>query len=109
LHKAAGGELDNDLLSVRDGWSVGVILASAGYPQSSRKGDLIHGIEPASNIFHSGTKKTDEGFVTNGGRVLCCVAHGPTREAAVSAAYAETSKIAFDGMQRRSDIGIANF
>jgi len=84
LYKAAGGELDNDLLDVKDGWSVGVILASAGYPASS-------------------------GYVTNGGRVLCCVAHGATRAEAVAAAYAEADKVQFDGMQRRSDIGTANF
>jgi len=109
LYKAAAGELDNSLLQVKDGWSVGVILASAGYPASSSKGDLLSGLDAVTHLFHSGTRKTEAGYVTNGGRVLCCVAHGDTRAEAVAAAYAEADKVSFDGMQRRNDIGTANF
>lgn len=109
LYKAAASELDDSLLAVKDGWSVGVILASAGYPASSRKGDVIRGDGDVGQLYHSGTRREGEGYVTNGGRVLCCVAHGTTREEAVRAAYAEAEKVSFPGMQRRNDIGLANF
>ena len=108
----ARGKLSPDLLSFSDGWSVCLVRASAGYPDSSRNGDVISGIENVVNgkVYHAGTKKNSAGeWVTNGGRVLAVVAGGETRESAVKAAYAELACVTFDGMQSRSDIGIFNF
>ena len=109
----ATGALDPALLDFSDGWSVCVVLASAGYPESSRSGDVIHGLDaisPEARVYHAGTRLNAAGqYETNGGRVLAAVAQGPTREAAVAAAHAEASKICFDGAQRRRDIGIAGF
>lgn len=108
----AKGELRSDLVSFSEGWSVCVILASAGYPESSRNGDRISGIENVSDarVYHSGTRLADDGaWETHGGRVLAVVAGGDTREAAVAKAHAAADQIEFDGLQRRRDIGILNF
>ena len=107
----AKGELKSDLISFDDGWSVCVILASAGYPESSRNGDRISGIETVTDarVYHSGTKNNGGQWETNGGRVLAIVAGGPTRTDAVTHAHAAADLIAFDGLQRRRDIGILNF
>ena len=108
----AMGELRADLIRFSDGWSVCVILASAGYPETSRNGDRISGLAEitTARIYHSGTRRTADGaWETNGGRVLAVVAGGATREEAVSLAHAAADQVAFDGVQRRRDIGILNF
>ncbi len=108
----AKGELREDLVDFNDGWSVCVILASAGYPESSRNGDRISGLENVGDarVYHSGTRRTaDDAWETNGGRVLAVVAGGRSREEAVSAAHAAADAVSFDGMLRRHDIGILNF
>lgn len=107
----AKGELKSDLISFDDGWSVCVILASSGYPESSRNGDKISGIETVTDarVYHSGTKNNGGQWETNGGRVLAIVAGGSTRNDAVTKAHAAADLIAFDGLQRRRDIGILNF
>ena len=108
----AKGELKPELISFDEGWSVCVVLASAGYPDSSRSGDVIRGLDAVGNarVYHAGTRRNTAGeWETNGGRVLAVVAGGPDRHAAVAAAHAAADHVAFDGMQRRRDIGILNF
>lgn len=108
----AKGELRTDLISFNEGWSVCVILASAGYPESSRNGDLITGLDQltTARIYHSGTKQTQDGsWETHGGRVLAIVAGGDTRESAVKQAHLAADGVEFAGLQRRRDIGILNF
>ncbi|MGL5017966.1 MAG: phosphoribosylamine--glycine ligase [Luteolibacter sp.] len=108
----AKGELHEDLIRFSDGWSVCVILASAGYPETSRNGDRISGLEnvTTARVYHSGTRRTADGdWETNGGRVLAIVSGGDTRDEAVSKAHAATDLVTFDGSQRRRDIGILNF
>jgi phosphoribosylamine--glycine ligase len=108
----ARGELRPDLLTFDDGWSVCVILASAGYPESSHNGDAIRGLDPGEGIriYHAGTRKSaDGGWETHGGRVLAVVAGAATRAEAAARAHAAADRIAFDGRQRRHDIGILHF
>lgn len=108
----AKGELRSDLISFDDGWSVCVILASAGYPESSRSGDLITGLENTGDfrIYHAGTRKTPDGsWETHGGRVLAVVSGASTRLEAASKAHAAADLIQFPGSQRRRDIAILNF
>ena len=110
--EAAKGTMRPDLLSFDEGWSVCLILASAGYPESSRSGDVITGLDEVQNarVYHAGTKRNAAGqWETNGGRVLAAVAGGQDRLSAVEAAYAELAKINFDGAQQRSDIGRMHF
>ncbi len=109
---AAKGELKPDLLSFDQGWSVCLILASAGYPASSRSGDVISGLDDVDHarVYHAGTKMNADGqWETNGGRVLAVVAGGDDRLSAVDAAYAELGKVSFAGAQMRTDIGRMNF
>lgn len=108
----AKGELRPDLISFDEGWSVCVVLASAGYPESSRNGDVIRGLDQvgAARVYHAGTRRNAAGeWETQGGRVLAVVAGASTRQDAVAAAHAATDQVSFDGMQRRRDIGICNF
>jgi phosphoribosylamine--glycine ligase len=109
---AANGTLQRDLLHFAEGWSICLISASAGYPATSRSGDVIRGLESVSGarVYHCGTRKNADGdFETNGGRVLAIVAEGSTRSEARDKAYAESSKVTFDGLQRRTDIGQMHF
>ncbi len=108
----AKGKLRSELLSFDEGWSVGVILASAGYPASSRSGDVISGLDAVeeARVYHAGTRRNEAGqWETNGGRVLAVVACGEDRDAAVAKAHLEAGKIDFDGAQRRADIGRLHF
>jgi phosphoribosylamine--glycine ligase len=108
----AKGELDSSLISFAPGWSVCVILASHGYPASSRSGDVITGLEAVegAKVFHCGTRRNASGqFETNGGRVLAVVSHAPDRNQARDLAYAGAAKIDFPGRQSRSDIAKMHF
>ena len=112
LLAAANGTLDELKIAFDDSWSVCLVLASAGYPASSRSGDVISGLDDVqgASVYHAGTKLNASGeFETNGGRVLAVVARGDSREAALDKASAESAKVDFDGAQRRSDIGRLHF
>ena len=109
---AAKGEMKPELLTFDEGWSVCLILASAGYPASSRSGDVISGLEELQDarVYHAGTRlNANDQWETNGGRVLAVVAGGEERLAAVDLAYAELAKVSFDGAQKRTDIGRMHF
>ena len=57
-----------------------MVLASAGYPESSSKGDVIEGLERAAElaeVVHAGTAERDGQIVTAGGRVLNLTGLGP--------------------------------
>ena len=93
-------------------WAVTLVLASAGYPESSSKGDVIAGLADAAAldgvaITHAGTA-TDAGgsVVTAGGRVLNVTALGPGPAEARDLAYEAARKIDFEGMQLRTDIAL---
>jgi phosphoribosylamine--glycine ligase len=93
--------------SFDDDWAVTVVLASAGYPQSSSKGDVIRGLDEAAaigEVLHAGTARRDSEIVTAGGRVLNVTGLGPSPAAARERAYDAARRISFDGMQMRSDI-----
>lgn len=112
LFEAAKGNLRPDLISFSEGWSICLVSASAGYPASSRSGDVISGLDQVSGarVFHAGTRRNAGGqFETAGGRVLVVTASGSTRAEAVARVYAESDKVDFPGRQRRSDIGTRNF
>jgi phosphoribosylamine--glycine ligase len=88
-------------------WAVTLVLASAGYPVSSSKGDVIDGLADASGpaeVTHAGTAEREGRVVTAGGRVLNVTGLGPTPAAARDRAYDAARRISFDGMQIRSDI-----
>ncbi len=87
--------------------AVCVVLASEGYPGSYEKGVPIEIKEgkPEILLFHAGTLKTEQGFVTNGGRVLGITALGRDLEDAVGSVYQNIGSVYFEGMHYRRDIG----
>ncbi len=88
-------------------WAVTLVLASAGYPESSSTGDVIHGLAEATElaeVTHAGTAEREGEIVTAGGRVLNVTGLGPTPAAARDRAYDAANRISFDGMQIRTDI-----
>jgi phosphoribosylamine--glycine ligase len=88
-------------------WAVSVVLASAGYPESSSSGDLISGVEALPGdveLTHAGTARRDGALVTAGGRVLNVTGLGADARAARDAAYAAADMIEFPGRQLRRDI-----
>jgi phosphoribosylamine--glycine ligase len=91
-----------------DDWAVTVVLASAGYPEGSSKGDVISGLDriPDSvEVTHAGTARNEAGeIVTAGGRVLNLTALGATASEARDRAYEAADMIDFDGKQMRTDI-----
>jgi phosphoribosylamine--glycine ligase len=92
-----------------DDWAITVVLASAGYPESSSKGDAIRGLDQASGldgveITHAGTARRDGEIVTAGGRVINVTGLGATAAEARRRAYDAAELISFDGKQMRTDI-----
>jgi phosphoribosylamine---glycine ligase len=95
----------------RSGASVGVVMASAGYPGTYDVGYVIEGLGPVSHlsdvvVFHAGTKRRDDGeVITSGGRVLTVTGTGDDFPQARARAYAGIRALSFDGAQYRTDIG----
>ena len=104
-------------LSIIDGkkisdikWSkdvtLGIVLASKGYPLDYKKGFEIEGLDNlSSKVFHMGTKLENGKYYTNGGRVLFVVAKGKTLAEAKEKALADTQKIKCENLFYRRDIG----
>jgi phosphoribosylamine--glycine ligase len=104
------GGLEGVTLDWSSDSAVTVVLASAGYPESSSTGDVITGLErigPGVHVTHAGTARTDQGaVVTAGGRVLNVTGLGSDVTIARDAAYAAADMIDFDGKQLRRDIAL---
>ncbi len=112
LEACIDGKLDEVDLQFEDNAAVCVVLASDGYPVKYEKGFVINGLEKfegqdAYFCFHAGTKKTEEGIVTNGGRVLGITAKGADLKEARKNAYAATEWVTFENKYMRHDIGKA--
>lgn len=108
----ATGTLTADMVKWKDSSAACVILASKGYPETSSKGDVIHGDikqHDTTIVFHSGTKLIGDEYVTNGGRVLGVVGLGKDLRTALDRAYGRIEHIDFEGMQYRTDIGAKAF
>ncbi len=106
------GTLEQVDLQFEDNAAVCVVLASEGYPVSYDKGFVIEGLDKFDNAdgyycFHAGTKQTEKGIVTNGGRVLGITAKGADLKEARANAYAATEWVTFENKYMRHDIGKA--
>ena len=104
--------VDGTLDQVEAEWdrrtALGIVMASAGYPDEPRKGDVITGLPrdlQDAHVFHAGSTIKDGHPVTSGGRVLCVTALGDTVKQAQSRAYQIAEGIHFEGSQMRRDIG----
>lgn len=110
----ARGELSKARLQIKPAACCTVVIASKGYPGAFQTGYPIGGLDDAPRsgkamIFHAGTKKSDTGFVTNGGRVLNVTGLGPTLERAVVHSYQAVKRIRFKNMHFRNDIAAKAF
>lgn len=112
MEACVDGRLDQIELEFEDNAAVCVVLASDGYPEKYEKGMLMSGFENFDNkdgyyAFHAGTKQTEKGIVTNGGRVIGITAKGADLKEARANAYKATEWICFDNKYMRHDIGKA--
>jgi phosphoribosylamine--glycine ligase len=110
LDDAVEGRLSTTTCEWQPGSCACVVLVSGGYPGDFRIGKEIQGLaslkeQPELLVFHAGTKKDRERFLTWGGRVLNVVGRGADLEAAVKRAYEAIHRISFEGMTYRKDIG----
>ena len=104
------GNIENVEPKWSNKWSIGVVMASKGYPGKYEKGKVITGIEEAEKdpdivVFHAGTDIKDGKIVTAGGRVLTVTAVGNTLKEAKEKVYKAVEKINFEGAHYRKDIG----
>ncbi len=102
------GGLRGARLEWSEEWAVTVVLASAGYPGPSSRGDEIHGLDSIDSddveLLHAGTAERDGQLVTDGGRVLDVTGVGPGPGEARERAYAAAEHVHFEGKQMRRDI-----
>jgi phosphoribosylamine--glycine ligase len=110
LDEVAAGRLDPSKLHWKQGASACVVLTSGGYPGKFESGKRVEGLTAISDIngvkvFHAGTKLQGQTIVTNGGRVLGVTAAAASLEQALASAYVAASRIHFDGIHYRKDIG----
>ena len=109
LEAAIEGRLNRVESEWEDGTSVCVVLCAGGYPGAYQKGKKIRGLEDLKDwgkgfVFHAGTAKRDDQWLTSGGRVLGVTALGENIEKAVRAVYQAVDKIQWEGMHYRTDI-----
>jgi phosphoribosylamine--glycine ligase len=106
---AIAGRLGATPAKWSDSTTVGIVMASGGYPGAYESGRVISGLEHIDDtdakVFHAGTRLQDGQVVTAGGRVLCVVARGASVADAQQRAYAAVARISWDGAFYRRDIG----
>lgn len=102
------GKLRDDDVQIRPLYSLGVVVASAKYPNAGDFGmpiDHLGNTTESSMVFHGGTDIVDGNLVTHGGRIVTCVGRGATLGEARTHAYEYASAVAFPGAYFRRDIG----
>ncbi|MDR2118030.1 MAG: phosphoribosylamine--glycine ligase [Tannerellaceae bacterium] len=109
LESVAAGTLDRHTLREDPRTAVTVMLVSGGYPEAYEKGKPVSGLDallpPDAVIFHAGTRQTDAGVLTGGGRVLAVSSLGSSRDEALAQTYQAIASLHFDNMYFRTDIG----
>ncbi len=110
LEAAVEGRLDSVEIEWDPRTAVCVVLASGGYPGKYETGKVIHGLDEVESmedvmVFHAGTARAGNNYVTAGGRVLGVTALGKDVQEAIDRAYEAVSKISWEGMHYRTDIG----
>jgi phosphoribosylamine--glycine ligase len=110
LANLAARRFDPNEWKWKPGASACIVIASGGYPGRFETRRVIHGLTTIADnsgvkVLHAGTRLQGDILVTSGGRVLGVTCFAPTLEAALLSAYAAATKIHFDGMHYRTDIG----
>ena len=106
LLSVAKGELKQDVVKVKPGCAIAVVLAAEGYPDRPKTGVPISIEYPGGTLIHAGTKKVDDAWTTNGGRVLNLATAAPTLAEARARVEADLAEVSWPGMQVRRDIGL---
>jgi len=108
FNAVANKTLNKVALKIDNQIATTVMLVSGGYPESYQKGKLMKGLEVVEDslLFHAGTKDSNEGVITNGGRVLAVTSFGNTIQEGLQKSYNSIEKISFEGMKYRKDIGL---
>lgn len=107
LEAAANGTLASRQVEFDERTAATVMLVSAGYPGSYKKGIPMSGFENSQDsvLFHAGTRTSDAGVMTDGGRVIAISSYGTSMREALSVSYANADRIHFEGKYFRRDIG----
>jgi phosphoribosylamine---glycine ligase len=107
IEGVANGDLEKRTFEIDHRFVTTVMAVSGGYPGNYVKGIPIHGLTDVrdSVVFHAGTQNKDGEVVTSGGRVLAVTSWGTTIKEALSVSYQNLSRIKFEGIYFRSDIG----
>jgi phosphoribosylamine--glycine ligase len=110
LEATIDGKLHEVVAEWHDDPALCVVLTANGYPGAYDKGKEIHGLDQLKNwsdgfVFHAGTAKEQDRWLTTGGRVLGVTARGKNIASAVENVYRAVGKISWDGMHYRKDIG----
>jgi phosphoribosylamine---glycine ligase len=107
LEGVASQSLDEKIIEIDDHAAVTVMLVSGGYPDAYEKGKIITGFGDVdgSIVFHAGTKSAGDAVITDGGRVLSVSSLGSSFRQALNISYSNASKLNFEKMYFRKDIG----
>jgi phosphoribosylamine--glycine ligase len=108
MQKTVQGILPQNEMIGESSATIGVVLASGGYPGEVQTGFPIGGLESLNRetlLFHAGTTSQENHLITKAGRVLTVVAQGNSLAEAYRQVYAECAKISFSGKTYRKDIG----
>lgn len=108
LMATANGKLAGHTIMVDPAPATTVVMVSGGYPGDFVKGQVIQGWadDTGALVFHAGTKLTDKGVVSDGGRVLAVTGRGATADQARRAAYNTVAGISWKDVYFRKDIGV---
>jgi len=111
LYSSASGNLRQEKLKLKKQTCLTVVLASKGYPENPETEKEISGLEDLENssevmLFHAGTKFKAGKWITSGGRVLNLTVLGDTVDDARQKAYFAATRVKFEGMHYRKDIGL---
>ena len=107
LLAVSNNTLDKETIEINENAATTVVLVSGGYPEAYEKGKTIEGTSSIedSEIFFAGAQNNGDQIITSGGRVMAITSMAPTHEEALKLSYESISKISFDKMNYRKDIG----
>lgn len=107
LSASAKGNLGSATLEIDSRFATTVMAVSKGYPEAYEKGKEIEGLSNVNEsiVFHAGTKLDDSKVLSNGGRVMAFTSFGENMHEALEKSYSSLSKVSFEGITYRKDIG----